>query len=76
MSFPAPGIQQRPFVAKSFFETYKSYHNMQNFRPLSHKFSEISTFEKFEFMRFCLTFTYENFYNLPNFLDTGLIFWI
>ena len=30
---------------------------VQNFRPLSQKFSEISRFEKFEFMRFCLTLT-------------------
>ena len=42
---------------------------MQNFRPLSQKFSEISRFEKFEFMRFCLTLTHRNCHNLLNFWD-------
>ena len=56
----------RPHVAKSYFETYKSCDHMQNFRPLSQKFSEISRFEKFEFMRYCLTLTCEN---------KGLIHW-
>ena len=41
-----------PYVAKSYFETYKSYDHMKNYRPLSQKFSEISKFEKFELMRF------------------------
>ena len=66
----------RPHVAKSYFETYKSYDHMQNFRPLSQKFSEISRFEKFEFLRFCLTLTHRNCHNSLNFWDTGLIFWI
>ena len=61
LSAPTPGNQLRslvrPYVAKSYFETYKSYDHMQNFRPLSQKFSEISRFEKFELMRFCLTLT-------------------
>ena len=65
-----------PHVAKSYFETYKSYDHMQNFRPLSQKFSEISRFEKFEFLRFCLTLTHRNCHNSLNFWDTGLIFWI
>ena len=43
------------YVAKSYFETYKSYDHMQNFRPLSQKFSEISRFEK---LRICLNFTH------------------
>ena len=34
----------RPHVAKSYFETYKSYDHMQNFKPLSQKFSEILRF--------------------------------
>ena len=57
----------RPHVAKSYFETYKSYDHMQNFRPLSQKFSEISRFEKFEFLRFCLTLTHRNCHNSLNF---------
>ena len=56
---PPPGNQGRscfrPHVAKSYFETYKSCDHMQNFRPLSQKFSKISRFEKFEFLRFWLT---------------------
>ena len=66
----------RSHVAKSYFETYKSYDHMQNFRPLSQKFSEISRFEKFEFLRFCLTLGHRNCHNSLNFWDTGLIFWI
>ena len=50
-------------VAISYFETYKSYDNMQDFRPLSQKFNEISRFEKFEFLRFCLTLTHRNCHN-------------
>ena len=57
----------RPHVAKSYFETYKRYDHMQNFRPLSQKFSEISRFEKFEFLRFCLTLTHRNCHNWLNF---------
>ena len=57
----------RPHVAKSYFETYKSYDHMQNFRPLSQKFSEISRFENFEFLRFCLTLTHRNCHNSLNF---------
>ena len=57
----------RPHVAKSYFEPYKSYDQMQNFRPLSQKFSEISRFEKFEFLRFCLTLTHRNYHNSLNF---------
>ena len=49
---------------------------MQNFRPLSKKFSEISRFEKFEFMIFCLTLTHKNGRNSFNFRYRGLIFWI
>ena len=44
---------------------------MQNFRPLSQKFSEISRFEKFEFLRFCLTLTRRNCHNSLNFWDKG-----
>ena len=65
-----------PHGAKSYLETYKSYDQMQNFRPLSKKFSEISRFEKFEFLRFCFTLTHRNCHNSLNFWDTGLIFWI
>ena len=50
--------------------------NMQNFRLLPQKFSEISRFEKFEFLRFCLTLTHKNCHNSLNFWDTGLKFWI
>ena len=57
----------RQHVAKSYFETYKSYDHMQSFRPLSQKFSEISRFEKFEFLRFCLTLTHRNCHNSLNF---------
>ena len=57
----------RPHVAKSYFETYKSYDHMQNFRSLSQKFSEISRFEKFEFLRFRLTLTHRNCHNSLNF---------
>ena len=57
----------RSHVAKSYFETYKSYDHVQNFRPLSQKFSEISRFEKFEFLRFCLTLTHRNCHNSLNF---------
>ena len=67
---------QRRLVAKRYFETYKSYDHKQNFRPLSQKFSEIWRFEKFEFLRFCLTLTHRNCHNSLNFWDTGLIFWI
>ena len=70
-SAPAPGNQLRslvrPYVAKSYFETYKSYDHMQNFRPLSQKFSEISRFDKFEFMRFCVNLTYKDCHNSLNF---------
>ena len=58
-----------PHVAKSYFETYKSYDHMQNFRPLSQKFSEISRFEKFEFLRFCLTLTPRNCQYRAHILD-------
>ena len=61
----------RPHVAKSYFETYKSYDHMQKFRPLSQKLSKISRFEKFEFLRFCLTLTHRNCHNSLNFGDTG-----
>ena len=68
---PRPGNQLRslvrPYVAKSYFETYKSYHHMQNFRPLSQKFSEISRIEKIEFRRFRLTLTHRNCHNSLNF---------
>ena len=42
---------------------------MQNFRPLSQKFSEISIFEKFEFLRFCLTLTNRSCHNSLNFWE-------
>ena len=45
----------RPYVAKSYFETYKSYDHMQKIGPISQNFNEILTFEKMETMRFCHT---------------------
>ena len=45
----------RPYVAKSYFETYKSYDHMQKIGPLSQNFNEILTFENLETMRFCHT---------------------
>ena len=65
----------RPYVTKSYFETYKSYDDMQKIGPLSQNFNEILTFENLETMRFCHTLTYENRRNSLNFLDRGLIFW-
>ena len=50
----------RPYVAKSYFETYKSYDQMQKIRPISQNFNEILTFENLEKMRFCHTLTYKN----------------
>ena len=66
----------RPYVAKSYFQTYKSYDHMQKIRPISQNFNEILTFENFEKMRFRHTLTYENHCNSLNFLDRGHIFWI
>ena len=66
----------RPYVAKSYLETYKSYDHLQKIRPISENFNDILTFENFETLRFCQTLTYENRHNLLNFLDGGLIFWI
>ena len=57
----------RPYVAKSYFETYKSYDHMQKIGPLSQNFNEILTFENLETMRFCHTLTYENRRNSLNF---------
>ena len=66
----------RPYVAKSYFETYKSYDHMQKIGPISQNFDEILTFENMVTMRFCHTLTYENRRNSLNFLDRGLIFCI
>ena len=35
----------RPYVAKSYFQTYKSYDHMQKIRPISQNFNKILTFE-------------------------------
>ena len=40
---------------------------MQKIRPISQNFNEILTFENFETLRFCQTFTYENRRNSLNF---------
>ena len=72
----APSQNPRPYVAKSYFETYKSYDHMQKIGPISQNFNEILTFENMETMRFCHTLTYENRRNSLNFWDRGLIFWI
>ena len=66
----------RPYVAKSYFETYGSYHHMQKIRPISQTLNEILTFENFETLRFCQTLTYEYRRNSLNFLDRGLIFYL
>ena len=44
--WPPPGNEWRsaalrPYVAKSYFETYKSYDNMQKIKSISQKFTEI-----------------------------------
>ena len=57
----------RPYVAESYFETYKSYDHMQKIRPISQNFNEILTFENWEQMRLCHTLTYENRRNSLNF---------
>ena len=46
----------RPYVAKSYFETYKSYDHMQKIITISQKFNEILIFENFDITRFSLTF--------------------
>ena len=38
----------RPYVAKSYFKTYKSYDHMQTIRPISQNFNKILTFENLE----------------------------
>ena len=55
-----------PYVAKSYFETYKSYDHMQIICPRSQNFNEILTFENMETMRFCHTLTYKNRRNSIN----------
>ena len=62
-----PGNQGRSYFRPHVAKTYKSYDHMQNFRPLSQKFSEVSRFEKFEFLIFCLTLTHGNCHNSLNF---------
>ena len=52
------GKGMRPYVAKSYFETYKSYDQIQKIRPVSQNFNEILTFEILEKMRFCHTLTH------------------
>ena len=49
----------RPYVAKSYFEAYKSYDHMQKIRPVSQNFNAILTFENFETLIFCQTLTYK-----------------
>ena len=65
------GNQQRsdvgPYVAKSNFETYKSYDHMPKIIPISQKFNEILRFENFEITRFCHTLTHGNRYNSLSF---------
>ena len=56
-----------PYVAKSYFETYKSYDQTQKIGPISQNFNEILTFENLETMRFRHTLTYENRRNSLNF---------
>ena len=50
----------RPYVAKSYFETFKSYDPMQKIRPISQDYNQILAFKKVEKMRFCHTLTYED----------------
>ena len=38
----------RPYVAKSYFETYKSCDHVQKIIPISQNFNEILTFENFK----------------------------
>ena len=51
---------KHPYVAKRYFETYKSYDHMQKIRPIFQNFNKIFTFGNLEKMRFCHTLTYEN----------------
>ena len=44
----------RPYITKSYFETYKLYDHMQKIRPIHQKYNEILRFENFEIMRFCI----------------------
>ena len=61
----------RPYVAKSFVETYKSYDHMQKIGPIPQNFNEILTFENMKTIRFCHTLTNENRRNLLNFEIEG-----
>ena len=49
----------RPYVAKRYYETYKSFDHMQKFRPITQKINEISIFGNVETSRFVQTWTYE-----------------
>ena len=57
----------RPYVSKSYFETYNSYDHLQKIKPISQNFNEILTFENFKTLRFCQTLTYKNRHNSLNF---------
>ena len=57
----------RPYVAKSYFETYKSNDHMQKIRPISKNFNKMLAFENLEKMRL----TYENRHNALNFEIEG-----